>query len=199
MSTSEPERDLPVVITPLRLDDLDEVMKIERASFPLPWPASAYRHELTRNPHGYYLALRPRLSLQRHARLPPLLGYGGFWLFLDEAHICTIAIHPDYRRRGLGEWLLLHLMELAREVGADVATLEVREGNLAAQRLYRRTGFRQVGVRHRYYSDSGEDALIMTTPSLTSPEMRRLLAARRQAVAERLRAWDEELARMQPR
>jgi ribosomal-protein-alanine N-acetyltransferase len=90
-------------------------------------------------------------------------------------------------------------MELAREVGADVATLEVREGNLAAQRLYRRTGFRQVGVRHRYYSDSGEDALIMTTPSLTSPEMRRLLAARRQAVAERLRAWDEELARMQPR
>ncbi|NOZ30042.1 MAG: ribosomal protein S18-alanine N-acetyltransferase [Chloroflexi bacterium] len=189
------ESALPVVVTSLRLDDLDHLMEIERVSFPLPWPESAYRYELARNPYGYYLALRPVLALLRDARLPPLLGYGGFWLLHDEAHICTIAVHPDYRGRGLGEWLLLHLLDLAKKVGADVATLEVRAGNETAQRLYQRTGFRQVGIRPRYYRDSGEDALIMTTPSLSLAEMQALLKRRREIVAERLRTWGRELAR----
>ncbi|MCS7222730.1 MAG: ribosomal protein S18-alanine N-acetyltransferase [Anaerolineae bacterium] len=186
---------LPVVVTPLRLEDLDELMSLEQASFALPWPRSVYRYELTQNPNGYYLAVRP---VARFTTLPALLAYGGLWLLEEEAHICTLATHPSFRRHGLGEWLLLHLLDLSRSVGAERATLEVRASNLTAQRLYRRTGFEQTGVRRRYYSDNNEDALIMATPSLRAPAMQRLLAQRRAIVSARLRAWGRELMREHP-
>jgi ribosomal-protein-alanine N-acetyltransferase len=183
---------LPVVVAPLRLEDLDELMPLEQASFALPWPRSVYRYELTQNPNGYYLAVHPATHL---AGLPTLLAYGGFWRLDEEAHICTLATHPAFRRHGLGEWLLLHLLELGQSVGAERATLEVRASNLAAQRLYRRTGFEQTGIRRRYYSDNNEDALIMTTPPLKTAAMQRLLAQRRAIVFARLCAWGRELAR----
>ncbi len=181
---------LPVVVTPLRLEDLDDLMALEQASFALPWPRSVYRYELTQNPNGYYLAVRPSAHV---TALPALLAYGGFWRLDEEAHICTIATHPVFRRRGLGEWLLLHLLDLIQSVGAERATLEVRASNLVAQRLYRRTGFEQTGIRRRYYSDNNEDALIMTTPSLKTPEMQALLAQRRAIVLARLCEWGHEL------
>ncbi|MCD6289117.1 MAG: ribosomal protein S18-alanine N-acetyltransferase [Anaerolineae bacterium] len=192
---------LPVVVVPLSLDDLDDLMSLEKASFSLPWPRGAYRYELTRNPYGHYLALHPAASFRRRPGmkqgLPPLLGYGGFWLLADEAHICTIASHPDYRGHGLGEWMLLHLMRLARDLKADVVTLEVRVSNKVAQRLYQRTGFRLAGRRHRYYHDTGEDALIMTTPPLSSPEMMALLAQRWEIVRSRLCEWAQEIMRQE--
>ena len=91
-----------------------------------------------------------------------MVGYAGFWLIVDEAHIGTIAVHPLWRQRGLGEKLLVTLLRQARELGAVLATLEVRPGNQAAQRLYRRHGFAEVGQRKRYYQDNGEDALLLT-------------------------------------
>lgn len=190
MTEVENSNVLPVIVTPLRLEDLDELMPLEQASFALPWPRSVYRYELTQNPNGYYLAVRPAAHF---TTLPALLAYGGLWLLEEEAHICTLATHPAFRRHGLGEWLLLHLLDLSQSVGAERATLEVRASNLTAQRLYRRTGFEQTGIRRRYYSDNHEDALIMTTPSLKAPAMQKLLAQRRAIVLARLCAWGREL------
>ena len=90
---------------------------------------------------------------------------------VDEAHITTFAVHPRYRRRRIGERLLLAMLDLSADRHAREATLEVRLSNLAARRLYEKYGFRPVGIRPRYYSDDQEDALIMTTEPLSSPAM----------------------------
>jgi ribosomal-protein-alanine N-acetyltransferase len=88
---------------------------------------------------------------------------------VDEAHVTTIAMHPDFRRRGLGEYMLASLIEIAYDIGAKWVTLEVRVTNSNAQNLYRKYGFREVGLCHRYYSDNQEDALIMWTDEINSP------------------------------
>ena len=90
-----------------------------------------------------------------------LVGYGGFWHILDEIHISNIAVHPEYQRKGLGRILLIHLLEEAITRKASKAALEVRRSNIAAQSLYDAFGFRIVTVRKNYYSDEGEDALVM--------------------------------------
>ena len=105
-----------------------------------------------------------------------IVAYGGIWLMVDEAHVTTFAVHPRYRRRRIGEQLILALLDLARERHAREATLEVRLSNLPARRLYEKYGFRPVGIRPRYYSDNNEDALIMTTEPLELPAMRERLA-----------------------
>jgi [ribosomal protein S18]-alanine N-acetyltransferase len=98
-----------------------------------------------------------------------IIGFAGLWLMVDEAHITTIATHPDYRRRGLGEFLLMNLIDIAYTIGAKWVTLEVRVSNATAQNLYQKYGFREAGVRRRYYSDNQEDALIMWTDEINSP------------------------------
>ena len=116
-------------------------------------------------------------------QLSAILAYGGFWLLADEAHIATIASHPDWRGCGLGQWLMLALLDAAMQRGAVRSTLEVRAGNLPAQRLYEKLGYEVAGRRKRYYRD-GEDGLIMTTPPLADPAMQgRLAAARDDALA----------------
>jgi ribosomal-protein-alanine N-acetyltransferase len=162
---------LKVVISVMRLEDLDQVQHIEEASFSTPWPPNAYRSELLTNRLASYLVARVD---------DRIVAYGGMWLMVDEAHITTFAVHPAWRRQRLGERLLLAFLDLARDRHAREATLEVRLSNLAARRLYEKYGFRPVGVRPRYYSDNNEDALIMTTSPLADPEQR--------ARIERLRA-----------
>lgn len=165
---------LTLRIALMSLDDLPEVHRIERASFSVPWPDDAYRSELTGNRLASYLAAR--IGEQ-------LVAYGGIWMMVDEAHITTFAVDPAWRRQRIGEALLSALIDLAVARQAREATLEVRLSNVAARRLYEKYGFRPVGVRPRYYSDNGEDALIMTTPTLQGEAMRTLLAARRAALA----------------
>lgn len=97
-----------------------------------------------------------------------VVGAVGFWLMLDEAHITTIGVRARYQRQGIGELLLIKAIELAQQLGARVATLEVRGSNTGAQALYEKYGFKRVGLRRRYYSDNNEDALIMTTDNITS-------------------------------
>lgn len=157
----------------MQLVDLPEVHAIERASFTTPWPDDAYRSELLTNRLASYLVAR---AADR------VVGFAGLWLMVDEAHITTFAVHPAWRRRGIGERLLLASLDLAIERGAREATLEVRLSNVAARRLYEKYGFRPVGLRPRYYSDDGEDALIMTTDPLATPAMRQRLAERRSAI-----------------
>ncbi len=157
-------------LRPMTFDDLPAVQLIERASFTTPWPAHAYRQELEANRLAHYLV---------GAIAGEIVAYGGIWLMVDEAHVTTFAVHPRYRRRRIGEHLLLSLLDLARDRHAREATLEVRLSNLAARRLYEKYGFRPVGIRPRYYSDNQEDALIMTTEPLTLPAMRERLAGLR--------------------
>ncbi len=152
-----------VRIEPMRVEDLPVVHAIERASFNAPWPADAYRSELESNRLAHYLVARVDDAI---------VGYGGMWLMVDEAHITTFAIHPVWRRQGIGERLLLAFLDLAGDRGAREATLEVRLSNLPARRLYEKYGFKPVGLRPRYYSDDHEDALIMTTDRLSDRAMR---------------------------
>jgi ribosomal-protein-alanine N-acetyltransferase len=106
------------------------------------------------------------------------------WLMVDEAHITTFAVHPRWRRRRIGEHMLITLLDLAVARRAREATLEVRLSNLAARRLYEKYGFRPVGLRPRYYSDDNEDALIMTTEPLDSARMIARIERLRQALDE---------------
>lgn len=147
----------------MRLDDLSAVQAIEQASFSAPWPPHAYRSELESNRLAHYLVARAG---------DVVAGYGGMWLMVDEAHITTFAVHPEWRRQRIGERLLLAFLDVAIDRGAHEATLEVRLSNLAARKLYEKYGFRPVGLRPRYYSDDQEDALIMTTLPLSDPAMR---------------------------
>ena len=148
------------VFTPMLLADVDAVSVLEPLCFPSPWPASTYRHELQQNRRAFYWVLRPRNPAI--AAQTPLVAYGGYWLMGEEAHIVTLASPPGWRRRHLGERLLLEMLAQARTQGATQATLEVRVGNHAAQALYQKQGFIEIGRRKRYYRDNGEDALLYT-------------------------------------
>ncbi|GBD28617.1 Ribosomal-protein-alanine acetyltransferase [bacterium HR31] len=146
-----------VHIEPMRLEDIPRVLEIERQCFSTPWPRDAYRRELQENRSACYLVARQN---------GVVVGYAGMWVILEEAHVTTLAVEPRYRRRKVGERLLAALIEEARARGARWVTLEVRRSNHAAQALYRKYGFREVHVRPRYYSDNGEDALIMWTGNI---------------------------------
>jgi [ribosomal protein S18]-alanine N-acetyltransferase len=133
-------------------EDIADVLQVERASFATPWSSDAFESEIKQNHFANYIVLEMNNEL---------VGYGGFWSIVDEAHITNIAITPAYRGKKLGDFLVKNLMELATELGAEMMTLEVRASNIVAQNLYKKYGFEEKGIRKRYYSDNGEDALIM--------------------------------------
>jgi ribosomal-protein-alanine N-acetyltransferase len=150
----------------MTVDDVNDVHRIERASFPVPWPDYAFRQEIQTNRLAHYLVVRAGRET---------IAYGGLWLMVDEAHITTFAVLPQWRRHGVGGRLMVEMMRLAQALDARVVTLEVRLSNGAARSLYQQFGFRPVGIRPRYYSDNGEDALIMTTDPLSNAQMQSLL------------------------
>ena len=168
----------PVRITVelMKVEDLTEVQVIERESFTTPWPPHAYRQELENNRLAHYIVARCG---------EVIVGFAGIWLLVDEAHVTTFATRRSWRRQGIGERLLLALLDLARTRGAHEATLEVRPSNIPARRLYEKYGFKVVGVRPRYYSDDNEDALIMTTESLDGRNMRDRIVRLRGEIAAR--------------
>jgi len=159
----------------MRLADVPQVLEIERLSFSTPWPQQAFEQELTANRLASYIVARTS---------DRVIAFGGIWLMVDEAHITTFSVHPDWRRQRVGSRLLLALLERALELGAARATLEVRVSNEPAQALYRRFGFAVAGRRPAYYSDDGEDAYVMSTPGLHGPEMAAVIADWRLRVAE---------------
>jgi ribosomal-protein-alanine N-acetyltransferase len=160
-------------IEPMTFADIPAVHAIERQSFAVPWPDDAYRSELATNRLASYVVARADDAV---------IGFAGLWVMVDEAHVTTFAVDPRWRRRGVGERLLLGLIDIALARRAREATLEVRLSNVPARRLYEKFGFRPVGIRPRYYSDNGEDALIMTTDPLDDPKLRERLAAIRDAL-----------------
>ncbi len=139
------------------LNDLKKVVEIDRASFSLPWPERSFRFELEEN-----LASRSWVAeLDKQ-----IVGMVVAWFIVDEIHIATIATHPDFRRRGIGRDLLLHTLQSAKEEGAITSFLEVREGNIYAQEMYRKFGFVEDGRRKGYYKDNGEDAILMSLKNI---------------------------------
>lgn len=186
------------VVEPMTLADVDQVMAIERVAFSAPWSARAYRYEITENQNSTMVIVRPAprwrsalaATLQRllGTEPGPVLGYAGAWHLVDEIHISTIAVHPLWRRRGLGELLLLSLLNRGAELNVRQATLEVRVSNIAGQALYRKYGFEAVSRQRAYYADNNEDAYIMATPSFELPAFRANLHARQAQLYARLRS-----------
>lgn len=140
-------------ISPMRVEDLEEVLEIEDLSFPTPWSRNSFLYELLENERALYLVAKSPLG--------NVIGYVGIWVIFDEGHITNLAVHPDYRRQGVGKALMLALIEAVRKRDVRHLTLEVRRTNLAAQDLYQKLGFVHMGVRRKYYLDNNEDALIM--------------------------------------
>ena len=201
---------MPFVIEPMVQDDVPEVSQVERRCFTNPWPSSAYRRELRDTEHNYYLVVRwrpphqhqgearPRggLSLLPFVRRseppkPAILGFGGMWNMLDEAHITTIGVLPEQRGRSLGELLFVTMIDEAIRRHSRWVTLEVRVSNDGAQALYEKYGFTRQGLRKRYYSDNGEDAHIMWSPPLDSATTLGHLAELRAALGPKLARWHE--------
>ena len=146
----------------MALEDIPRVHQIDQLSFSLPWPEKSYHFELTENPSS--LALVAELSSNNSA--PVVIGMSVVWIIIDQAHIATIAIHPDFRGQGYGKRLLTETLLRSTQRGAHMATLEVREGNRIAQQMYQEFGFTVVGRRLRYYHDNNEDAILMTVENL---------------------------------
>jgi ribosomal-protein-alanine N-acetyltransferase len=165
---------LPLTVDAMRIGDIEQVHEIERLSFTTPWPAYAFEQELTGNRLARYIVARAAGPEGER-----IVGFAGIWLMVDEAHITTFGVHPQWRRQGVGRRLLLRLAELALELEAARMTLEVRVGNEAAQALYRAFGFRVEGRRPHYYSDDGEDAYVMTTGRLTGQAMQAVIGFER--------------------
>lgn len=185
------------ILEPMTLDDIEEVAGVERLCFSNPWPLAAYRRELRDSRGNYYIVLRDDPDAdsagsvqygpstpRRQGRFafwplgrrdtrrtpPPIIGFAGMWHVLDEAHVTTIGVHPDYQGRGLGELLFLNLVEETIRRNATWLTLEVRVSNYSAQQLYRKYGFSIQGKRPRYYTDNNEDAYIMWSESFKNQE-----------------------------
>jgi ribosomal-protein-alanine N-acetyltransferase len=135
----------------------------------------------------------PQRSPQLEEELRSIVGYAGIWVMTDEAHVTTIASHPDARGRGVGEFLLVALIHRSIEVGARWMTLEVRASNAVAQNLYRKYTFKEMGVRRRYYSDNGEDALVMWTDALDSDSFQTAMDENERKLGDRLGAAEVRL------
>ncbi|MHB8462444.1 MAG: ribosomal protein S18-alanine N-acetyltransferase [Vulcanimicrobiaceae bacterium] len=162
-------------IEPMTMAHIKDVTRIEAQSFPTTWPSDAFYNELQTNTLAHYFIAKVD---------DVIIGYGGCWVIMEDAHVTTIAVLPEHRGKGYGERLLLTLIDEAITRGGAWLTLEVREGNISAQQLYRKYGFTTVAVRKQYYSDNNENALVMWAGNLKSELYRnRLQALRAQLVA----------------
>ncbi len=187
----------------MRKEDVSQVTDIDHEAFASWWPLTNYEHELENHMAHYIVAyddvekyVEPEPDGKGLARFtskvkeifnhnansdvspPPqdkIVGFAGFWIMAGEAHIISIAVKASYRGRGVGELVLASLIDQAKSQGAEVVTLEARVSNYVAQNLYLKYGFKKVGIRYGYYTDNREDAVIMTTDTVTSvPYMNKL-------------------------
>jgi [ribosomal protein S18]-alanine N-acetyltransferase len=161
-------QNVQTVIRKMGPEDLDQVVAIDQASFSLPWPARSFRYEVSENP-----AARCWVA-EADGRVVGMLV---LWFIVDEAHIATLATHPDHRRQGIAQQILIHALQSAAREGAHRSFLEVRAGNLAAQAMYRKYGFVEDGRRPRYYKDNAEDAILMSLTPINVAALERFRGA----------------------
>lgn len=134
-------------------EDIDKMTSLDEICFTVPWSRSDFEKEMTSNPLALYIIAQCEGEI---------IGYAGLWCIVDEGHITNVAVHPDFRKEGIGKNLIEILLDNARDKG-DIKnfTLEVRVSNEAGIKLYEGFGFKEVGIRKGYYSDNKEDAAIM--------------------------------------
>lgn len=216
--------DVRYSIRAMREEDVAQIIEIDREAFPTQWPypAYAYKRELNNRLAWYIVVteegvewkryrsnhsgslLQPLLRLFRPSSskalpstepvAPCIAGFAGVWRMLDEAHLTTVAVRGNWRRKGFGELLLVNAIEMALQHRASVVTLEVRLSNTAAQALYRKYGFKDAGIRKGYYSEDGEDALIMTTDPITSESYQAKFLELKERLLQRMASLDAQAA-----
>jgi [ribosomal protein S18]-alanine N-acetyltransferase len=167
-----------LIVEPMQLEDVPEVMAVDRLCFPTPWSEISYRSEIGNNA-AYYLVARLEGRL---------IGFGGAWLVMDEAHVTTLGVDPAFRGRKIGERVLAAILAEARRRGVRRASLEVRESNTAAVRLYEKYGFVPVARRRGYYTDNGEDAIVMWIEDMARVSYQELLRERLAILSEAVHA-----------
>lgn len=158
----------------MTVEDIPQVIEIDREAFSTPWSAKSYTYEVTESTYSYMVVLEDLSASKNKSRwnwLPwgrrltqkktHLLAYGGLWCILDEAHISTIAVTASQRGNGYGEILLAAMVRRAFELNTTYVVLEVRVSNKVAQNLYKKYGFQTTGIKKNYYRDNGEDAYDM--------------------------------------
>ncbi|WP_010246730.1 ribosomal protein S18-alanine N-acetyltransferase [Acetivibrio cellulolyticus] len=141
-----------IEVSRLTSDEIDEVMVVEKLSFAIPWSKQAFIEEVTNNKFARYIIAKIDGKT---------VGYAGLWKVCDEGHITNVAVHPEYRRNGVGFMLVRNLIDLSIKEDIARLTLEVRRSNIPAQNLYTKFGFKVEGFRKEYYADNKEDAMIM--------------------------------------
>jgi ribosomal-protein-alanine N-acetyltransferase len=176
---------LPYIIRRMQKADIPQATEIDREAFPTMKSPTNFERELGYGVAYYFVACRDGEQDESGGGVQEIAGYAGLWLLADEAHIVNIAVRPEYRRRGIGEMLLVALIELSLDISASIITLEVRISNRAAQGLYYKYGFTIRGVRKGYYSDNHEDAVIMTVDDIYSTAFKKGLERLKKACYER--------------
>ncbi len=203
------------IVRPMKTDDTDQVLEVERDAFPTLWPPTPFKREMKNKLARYIVAVdedrvRPesasdgvgagllgwvrdlrRLLVDANRETSSrdaqfVVGYLGIWSMVDDAHIVAVGVRGPYRRLGVGELMMIRSIEIAREWGSRSLTLEVRVSNFAAQALYEKYGFKKVGVRKRYYNDNHEDAYVMTTDPIGTEEYQSLFERLKQSHFHRL-------------
>ncbi|MBI2919017.1 MAG: ribosomal protein S18-alanine N-acetyltransferase [Chloroflexi bacterium] len=201
---------MPFAVRPMALLDVPQVGQVDREAFPTMWPPPPFKRELDNELAGYLVAFErgvtvpypPRPEgmsrwLARLRRRSPseapleaeavdfIVGYAGLWFAWDEAHLTGLGVRTAYQRRGIGELLLAASLDLATRKNSRYMVLETRVSNLGAQALYEKYGFNRNGVRRSYYTDNGEDALVMITEALSLPGYQERLQGLKQAHEEK--------------
>lgn len=203
-------------VRPMCPEDTPQVKEIDGESFLSTWVQTDFKNEL-KNPLAHYIVvgdekievLTPEVKvtptsvpggllskvigfLKHRAEPIPqarqyIFGFAGFWTMADEAHITTLAVRGQHRRKGIGELLLISIIDLARNLDARILTLEVRISNTPAQSLYSKYGFKHVGLRHAYYTDNEEDGVKMSTEDINSASFKQRLGKLKQNYSKRYR------------
>ena len=198
-------------VRPMRREDIDQVIEIDKEAFPTQWPPTNYRNELQNRLAHYIIVyqkdervtikpqplkndlfprIRKWLRINRKMtdgllKEDDIIGFAGCWIMADEAHITEIAVRNPYKHQGIGQLMIINLIEISIELKANLMTLEVRVSNTSAQGLYKKFGFEEVGFRKGYYSDNREDALIMTIRDIKSSSFQGKLNQLKQDLAKR--------------
>jgi len=182
----------------MREPDIATVQEIERDIFATPWPRNAYYRELASRSSAHYVVLRQEGVVERPPRPmsdldPTIVGYGGMWRMYDEAHVTTIGVRRDLHHHGYGRIIFAGLIQAAYDMGAKWVTLEVRTSNENALHMYEAFSFKVIGRRKGYYTDNGEDAIVMWSDSIHSPRFRRAYEANLERIEADVRGLRRDL------
>lgn len=143
---------MDIIIKEMTEEHIDDVLEIEKISFTTPWSKDSFVVEITQNMLAKYVVAEVDGKI---------VGYGGIWLIIDEGHITNIAVHKDYRGLGVSKKIIEGLINVCSQRNIRAMTLEVRKTNEVAKNLYKQYGFKEYGIRPKYYADNNEDAIIM--------------------------------------